>query len=80
MMNNHKQQTVVTGVASAEMIAGTRILRLPQVMKLTGLSRATIFRLEKKEQFAPRVKLSLRAVGWTQESVFAWIDSREHVK
>lgn len=45
------------------------ILRLPEVMRLTGLSRSSIYRLESIGKFPARVKLSESASGWRAEEV-----------
>lgn len=52
------------------------ILRLPEVIQITGLSRSSIYRLESLGQFPSRVKLSESASGWRSEQVQEWIDSR----
>ena len=52
-------------------------LRRGEVAAVTGLSAATIDRLEARGQFAQRVRLGNRAVGWRQGEVAAWIASRE---
>ncbi|MDA9231293.1 AlpA family phage regulatory protein [Rickettsiales bacterium] len=55
-----------------------RILRLPEVIKQTGLSRSTIYAFMKKGNFVESVNLSDsgRAIGWDSELVQRWIDSR----
>lgn len=45
------------------------ILRLPEVTRLTGLSRSSIYRLESIGKFPARVKLSESASGWRAEEV-----------
>lgn len=52
------------------------ILRLPEVIRLTGLSRSSIYRLESLGQFPSRVKLSESASGWRSEEVQEWINTR----
>ena len=54
-----------------------RILRLPEVLELTGLSKSTLYRRMAAGEFAQRVQLGgshCRAVGWLADDVFAWID------
>lgn len=53
-----------------------KILRLPDVLNATGLSRSQIERLEKRGEFPARVKISARASGWRIDEVTAWIESR----
>ena len=51
------------------------MLRMPQVVAITGLSRMTIYRLEKRRQFPGRVQLSPNSVGWRKEDVDRWLES-----
>jgi prophage regulatory protein len=53
-----------------------RILKQPEVSRVTGLSRSSIYRLEALGQFPLRVKLSEAASGWRSDEIEAWIDSR----
>ena len=50
-----------------------RLMRLPEVVTRTGLSKRTISRLEAADRFPARRQLGLRAVGWTESAVNAWI-------
>ena len=52
------------------------ILRLPQVVQKTGLSRATIYAYIKKNQFPVQLSLGERSSGWLESEVENWIDSR----
>ena len=52
-----------------------RSLRLPKVLDMTGLSRTTLWRLERAGQFPQRRRLSARCVAWLESEVLAWIDS-----
>lgn len=56
-----------------------RLLKLKELLVITGLSRASIYRLEHLGKFPKRVRLSERAVAWHEEDVQQWIDSRERV-
>ena len=53
-----------------------KILRTSEVIKLTGLSRTTIWRLERKNKFPNRIQLTVNAVGWDEKEVIAWLESR----
>jgi len=53
-----------------------QILRANEVHELTGLSRTTIWRLERKGGFPARLPLSAGSVGWRKSEVDAWIKSR----
>jgi prophage regulatory protein len=53
-----------------------RLLRLPEVRSVTGLSRSMIYLLEAQQKFPRRVKISLRAVGWPEDEVRQWVSLR----
>ena len=55
------------------------LLRLPDVLKLTGLSRSSVYRLEAKGDFPKRVHLSERATAWRENELLDWIESRPRV-
>lgn len=50
----------------------TEFLRLPSVLRRTGLGRSTIYRLMADEKFPAPVKLSGRAIGWRQSDLDRW--------
>ena len=52
------------------------IIRLPTVLRLTGLSRTSVYRKMEREEFPQRVDLGARAVGWLLSEVLEWIKSR----
>ncbi len=54
----------------------TRIYRRPDVEKLIGLSRSTLYAMMAEGSFPKPVKLGKRAVGWREGDVHDWIDSR----
>lgn len=53
-----------------------KIMRLPEVIALTGLSRSTIYAYVKHENFPQPVKIGLRAMGWREGDVLDWIEAR----
>lgn len=54
------------------------IIKLPNVIKLTGNSKSTIYRLMASNKFPKQRKLSQngRATGWFSDEIQDWIDSR----
>ena len=52
------------------------LLRLPDVQKLTGLSRSSVYRLEATGDFPKRVRLSERATAWREDELLEWVNSR----
>jgi prophage regulatory protein len=57
-----------------------RLLRLTEVMALTGLSRMTIWRLEKSGEFPARRQLGHHSIAWLESDVHGWIESRPPVR
>lgn len=53
-----------------------RIVRLPEVKCLTGLSRATIYQWMKDGKFPVSICLGGRVVGWKLSDIQAFINSR----
>lgn len=62
-------------VQSAASAPTIRILRLPQVCKVTSLGRSMIYQLEAERRFPTRVRIGLRAVGWVESEVQCWLAS-----
>src|SRR5438094_933184 len=54
-----------------------QLLRIREVMRRVGLSRATIYRMEMKREFPRRVRISAGSVGWRSSDIDAFIDSRK---
>jgi prophage regulatory protein len=52
------------------------LLRLPAVMRLTGLGRSTIYRLVAEQRFPGPVRLTTRAVAWRRADLDLWTDTR----
>ena len=53
-----------------------RVLRYAAVRHLTGLSRTTLWRLERIGLLPKHVQLSSHSVGWIETDVIAWIQSK----
>jgi len=53
-----------------------KILRLPAVKELTGLSRSSIYEYIASGDFPAQVKLGPRSVGWKATAVQSWIERR----
>ncbi len=53
-----------------------RLLRFPAVRNRTGLSRSTIWRLERQGNFPRHRRISRNAVAWLEGEVTAWIRSK----
>ena len=53
-----------------------RIVRAKELHELTGLSRTTIWRMERKGEFPSRVPLSGNSVGWRYSEIIEWMKLR----
>ena len=50
-----------------------RFLRLSSVLRLTGLSRSTLYRKIQNGTFPRQLKLSTRCIGWRESEVELWL-------
>ncbi len=60
-----------------------RILKRPQVLEMTGLSKSTLYRRIAQGQFPEPFRLGgpgSAAVGWKQDEVMKWLDELEPCK
>jgi prophage regulatory protein len=57
-----------------------RILRLPQVLEVTGLPTSSLYRQMETGSFPRPVRLGKNTVGWRSSAVQAWLDGLEEVK
>lgn len=53
-----------------------RLLRLPDVMKKTGLKKSWIYQLISEGKFPRQIKLGDRSVAWLESEIDEWIDKR----
>jgi prophage regulatory protein len=53
-----------------------RIIRITEVIAMTGLSRSGIYAAIKEGTFPAQLKLSVRSSGWLESEVIAWRDKR----
>lgn len=53
-----------------------RVLRIKAVCVKTGLGRSTIYLKMSQSQFPNPIKIGVRAIGWLESDVDAWIESR----
>jgi prophage regulatory protein len=53
-----------------------QILRIKDVMAKTGLSRASIYKLQAADCFPRSIALSGRAVGWYAYEIDVWLQQR----
>lgn len=53
-----------------------KLLRFPVVREMTGLSRSTIWRLERRGEFPRHHRIAPNVVAWLEEEVANWIRLR----
>lgn len=53
-----------------------QILKMPEVIRSTGLARSTIYKLISENRFPKQIKLTSFSSGWLQSEVEAWIADR----
>ncbi len=53
-----------------------KVLRLPSVQRLTGVSRSTIYMWVADKKFPAPISLGPRAVGWIESEIADWIAQR----
>ncbi|HBO7423514.1 TPA: AlpA family transcriptional regulator [Pseudomonas aeruginosa] len=53
-----------------------KVIRLQQVMEMTGLGRSTIYKYFSESWFPKPIPLGGRSVGWLESEVAEWILER----
>jgi prophage regulatory protein len=56
-----------------------KFISYEEVVRRTGLSRVTIWRMEKDGRFPKRRQIGARRVGWIESEVDEWMESRPGV-
>ena len=55
------------------MLRETKILRWADLKPILGLSRMTVYRMEKAGTFPKRIQINSGSVGWLEHEVEAWL-------
>ena len=74
-MQNHR---IESPLAKSE-LTQTLLLRMPTVMRLTGLARSTIYKMIAEQKFPTPVRIGTRAVAWRQADLERWSAARPAV-
>ena len=64
-------------VTGEQTMSNKKIIKIPKVIEMTGLSKSTIYVLISRGEFPAQIKLSERASGWLESSIDEWIDTRQ---
>lgn len=58
------------------METNTKVIRLPAVMDMVGMCKASIYNMVKRGDFPAPLKLGPKASGWLISEVQGWINQR----
>lgn len=58
--------------------SSNRLIRLVEVLRIIGLSRSQLYKMQNDGLFPRSIKLSARAVAWREAEVLNWCFSRSH--
>ncbi len=53
-----------------------RLIRRPEVQRLTGLSRSSLYEMIAAGKFPAPVRIGERAVAWRESEIREWIEAR----
>lgn len=53
-----------------------QILKLPEVIRTTGLARSTIYKLISENRFPKQIKLTSFSSGWLKSEINQWLEER----
>ena len=53
-----------------------RLIRLPEVMTMTGLSRSSIYERKSRGSFRQSISIGARAVAWDSTQIEKWIEEQ----
>ena len=80
--NRPRERQEVSGpylATKSDTLADTRILRMPEIMRRSQLSRTTIWRKVRSGEFPAPVQLSANAIGWHAHIFEKWLKTRRRV-
>jgi prophage regulatory protein len=69
------QRTPPTPLSARANALAPVFLRMPTVMRMTGLGRSTIYRLIADQKFPSPVRLGPRAVAWRRTDLDRWSEA-----
>ena len=67
-LNTHKEKNVNK--------SPNDLIRMKEVVRMTGLSRSTLYRLQQLEEFPKAVNLGCRSVAWVRSDINDWIKEK----
>lgn len=58
----------------------TKLLRITNVLAVTGMSKTCVYDAMKNSSFPRPVRLGTRSVAWRDDEIQAWVESRPRVE
>jgi len=55
-----------------------RLIRFSEVRQICGLSRSSLWRLQKENKFPQSKKISARACAWSLAEILDWIETKKN--
>ena len=52
------------------------VIRLPEIMRITGMSKPTIYLWMSQNKFRKPIHIGARSVAWIEREIFAFIQER----
>lgn len=52
------------------------LIRVKEVVQMTGLSKSTLYRLQQHEEFPKSIRLGCRSVAWLRGDIESWISTK----
>ncbi|MEZ9871807.1 AlpA family phage regulatory protein [Vibrio toranzoniae] len=59
-----------------ELPTSSRLLRLKEVIQVTGISRSSLYKYLNEGQFPHPISLGARSVAWIDHEIQAWITTK----
>lgn len=69
-----------TQISIREELTKVALLRRPDVERITGLSRSSIYAMMKIGEFPQSIPLTGRIVAWLQSEILEWVQSRIEIR
>jgi len=60
----------------SDVVPSPALLRFPDVKRRTGLSRSTMWRMERNGTFPKRIQLTVNTVAWREDDINRWVQAR----
>ncbi|MDW8371840.1 MAG: AlpA family phage regulatory protein [Geminicoccaceae bacterium] len=52
---------------------GCRLLKIGEVVNITGISKSVIYAMVRRGEFPPPIKIGYKTARWSSEEVYAWM-------